>query len=171
MRWFESLDCLAYAASPFGRDAQIFYLAISENKIEKRTFSLMSYYLLSIHWHLCFDVTHHYILSSVLPKEVGVSAGVKHQKLQLVTYLLPNQQPVGLDVALPLALTVAVEHVWPVNFGQSPVAFEQLDDGTKLVHRIATLDATLQVLLKLVGSGDLVCHQIPILLKNSSLLA
>ena len=92
----------------------------------------MSFVLLSVHWHLCFDVTHHYILSSVLPKEVGVSAGVKHQKLQLVTYLLPNQQPVGLDVALPLALTVAVEHVWPVNFGQSPVAFEQLDDGTTL---------------------------------------
>jgi hypothetical protein len=31
---------LAYAASPFGRDAQIFYLAISENKIEKRTLFL-----------------------------------------------------------------------------------------------------------------------------------
>ena len=48
-------------------------------------------------------------------------------------------------------MAVAVEHVWPVNFGQSSVAFKQLDDGTKLIHRIATLDATLQVLLKLVG--------------------
>ena len=67
-----------------------------------------------------------------LTEKVGVGAGVEHKQFQFVTYLLPYQQPVGLDVALPLALAVAVEHVWPVNFGQSSVAFKQLDDGATL---------------------------------------
>lgn len=98
-------------------------------------------------------------------------ASVQHQQLQFVIYTLPYQQPVGLDMAFPLAFAVAVEYMWPINIGQLSVAFKQLDDGSKLVHRIAPLDATLQVLLKLVSGGNLVCHQIPILLKNSSLLA
>ena len=64
-----------------------------------------------------------------------------------------------------------MEHVGAIDFGQSSVAFEQLDDGAEFVHRIATLDTTLQVLLELVGGGNLVSHQMPIFLKNSSLFS
>ncbi len=120
-------------------------------------------------WH--FYALELFILPPVLAKQVGVSTGVKHQKFQLVALLLPNQQPVGLDMTLPLALAVAVEHVGAIDFGQSSVAFEQLDDGAEFVHRIATFDTTLQVFLELVGSGNLVSHQMPIFLKNSSLFS
>ena len=106
-----------------------------------------------------------------LPEQIRVSAGIEHQQLQFVALLFPYQQPVGLYVTLPLALAVAVEHVWTISLRQASVAFEQLDDGTKLVHRIATFDATFQVFLELVGGGNLVCHQMPIFLKNSSLLS
>ena len=52
------LASLGYAASPFGGDAQIFYLAISENKMVSGRYSFMSFVLLSVHWRICFDVTH-----------------------------------------------------------------------------------------------------------------
>ena len=104
-------------------------------------------------------------------EQVRVSAGVEHQQFQFVSFLLPYQQPVGLDVALPLALAVSKELMGMIDFGQAPVAFEQLDDGAEFIHRIATLDAALQILLELVGGGNLVSHQMPIFLKNSSLLS
>ena len=33
-----------------------------------------------------------------LAEQVGMGAGIEHQKFQFVTCLLPYQQPVGLDV-------------------------------------------------------------------------
>ena len=152
-------------------DGRIFW-RFWKTRLKSGRYSFMSFILLSVHWRICFKVTHNlYILPPVLAEQVGVCAGVKHQKFQFVALLLPNQQPVGLDMTLPLALSVTVEHVWAIDFGQSSVAFEQLDDGAEFIHRIATLDTTLQVLLELVGGGNLVSHQMPIFLKNSSLFS
>ena len=49
-----------------------------------------------------------------LTEEVGVGAGVEHDEDKFLFALLPNEKPVELDVALPLSLAVAVEHVGQV---------------------------------------------------------
>lgn len=74
-------------------------------------------------------------------------------------------------MTFPLSLAVTTQKMRTVNFGQTSITFEQLDDSAKLIHRITTLNTAFQILFKLMRSGNLVCHQIPIFLKNSSLLA
>ena len=49
-------------------------------------------------------------------KQIGVSAGVEHYKDKFGIVLLPNQQPIRLDMTFPLPLTVAVKLMLSIFF-------------------------------------------------------
>ena len=100
-----------------------------------------------------------------------MSAGVEHQKLKLITGLFPYQQPVWFYMAFPLPFAVAMKDMGMIAFRKSSVRFEQLDDSAELIHWTTPLNATFEVAFKLVGGRNLISHQIPIFLKNSSLLS
>ena len=51
-------------------------------------------------------------------KQVGMCACTEHNKNEFLVVLLPNEQPVRLDVTLPLTLAVAVELMRLVFCGQ-----------------------------------------------------
>jgi len=63
-----------------------------------------------------------------------------------------------------------MKHVGAVFSREFSITFQQFDDLTKIIHGVTTLDAAVQILLKLMGGINLV-HQIPIFLKKSSLLS
>ena len=44
-----------------------------------------------------------------LTEQVGMCACIKHDEDKFLVVLLPDEEPVGLDVALPLALAVVVQ--------------------------------------------------------------
>ena len=73
-------------------------------------------------------------------------------------------------MTLPLSITISFQSMWMVNGRQHTVTLQQLDNRSELIHRITTLDATFEILLKLGGSSNFI-HQIPIALKNSSLFS
>ena len=50
-------------------------------------------------------------------EQVGVRAGLQKQQRQFVVILLPRHQPVRLDVAFPLSLTIAWQFMWSVLLG------------------------------------------------------
>ena len=99
-----------------------------------------------------------------------MSTRIEHQQFQHIVILFPYQQPVWLDVTLPLTFTTAMKHMGTILGREFPVTFQQFDDLTKIIHGVTTLDAAIQILLKLMSGINLV-HQIPIFLKNSSLLS
>ena len=64
------------------------------------------------------DVTHYlYVapLTSVLAEQVGVSAGIGHQQHKFPVVLIPDKKPVWSDVALPIALKLAVKDMRPIS--------------------------------------------------------
>ena len=47
-------------------------------------------------------------LTFVLSEKVGMCACINHDKNKLLVVLLPDKQPIGLNVTLPLVLAVRV---------------------------------------------------------------
>ena len=97
-------------------------------------------------------------LPFVLSEQVGVRAGVRHQKHQFSVVLLPNHQPVGLDVALPAAGILAREQVGTVLGGERAGSGKQLDGVLDELHVVAALLATLHVFLEALRGYYLVLH-------------
>ena len=79
---------------------------------------------------------------------------VEHDEDKLLVALLPDEEPVGLDVALPLTLSVAVEHMGKVLGGQFAVGREDADGCTQLLHVIAATLAKLHLALEFARELD-----------------
>ena len=90
---------------------------------------------------------------------------VEHDEEEFRVVLLPDEQPVGLDVALPLPLSVAVKLVRPVFCRQTAVTLKQFHRLPQFVHRVALSDAASHVLVEGFGRLECVCHQSPNFLK------
>ena len=144
---------------------------LSNNKNQKWTFSLMSYYLLSIHWHLCFLITHGYSLSSVLTKEVRMSAGIGHQQYQFAVVLVPNEEPVRSDMTLPIAFVLAVKNVRTVFLRQTTFCSEYIEYIGQQLLVVAPLEATFERPFEFTGVAQRVLHALHCLIRSSTLLA
>ena len=64
-------------------------------------------------------------LSFLLPEQVGMCTRVEHDENEFRVVLLPDEQPVWLDVTLPLSLTVAMKFVRLVFSRQATVTLKQ----------------------------------------------
>ena len=73
---------------------------------------------------------------------------VKHNENKLLVALLPDEEPVGLNVALPLSLAVAVELMGLVFSRQCTCLGKQHNGIFDKLHVVATLLAALDVLFE-----------------------
>ncbi len=83
----------------------------------------------------------------------------KKRKLGIV--LLPEHQPVALQVALPRAGIVARQFVWALFAWQLAVGFQQTDGRLQQFHIISTLAATFGVAAEGLGHSNDVHAQMP----------
>ena len=83
---------------------------------------------------------------------------IEHDEDKLLVVLLPNEEPVWLDMAHPLALAVAVELMGLVFCGQCACLGKQHNSIFDKLHVIATLLATLHVLFEAFRWYNLVLH-------------
>ena len=81
-------------------------------------------------------------------EQVGVRSRIEHDEDKFLVVLLPNEEPVGLDVALPLTLAVAVQHMWKVLGGQLAIGGENADGCFEQFHVIAATLAKLHLVLE-----------------------
>ena len=91
-------------------------------------------------------------------KQVGMCACTEHNENEFLVVLLPNEQPVRLDVTLPLTLAVAVELMRLVFCRQCARLGKQHNSILDKLHVIATLLATLHVFFKAFRWYNLVPH-------------
>ena len=78
-------------------------------------------------------------------------AGSREQEYKLRIVLLPNQEPVGFQVALPATAVLSRQLMGPIYFGKLAVGFKQADGGLEQLHVIAALAATFRVLSERLG--------------------
>ena len=76
---------------------------------------------------LCYVLSTHlrFRLSFLLPEQVGMCTCVEHDENEFRVVLHPDEQPVGLYVALPLPLAVAMKLVRLIFRGQAAVTLKQ----------------------------------------------
>ena len=79
-----------------------------------------------------------FLLLIFLVEQVGVRPRVEHDEDELRVVLLPDEQPVRLDVALPLALTVAVKFMRLIFYRQLALNGKNADGSAQLLHIIAS---------------------------------
>ena len=83
-----------------------------------------------------------------------MGASLQEEQRQLRVILFPGHQPVGLNVALPLPLTVARQLMRAIHGGQSARFSEQGNCIENQLQVKTSLLAALQVLLEAFGSFD-----------------
>ena len=85
-------------------------------------------------------------------EQIGVCAGVEHQQGEACVVLLPDEQPVRLDVALPRHPALeARQLVRTVLLRQGTFYSENINQVCNLVHVKSALDAPLDSTLELRG--------------------
>ena len=144
------------------------------NKNQKWTFCLMSYSLLSVHWHICFYVIHYlYVapLTSVLAEQVGVSACISHQQHKFPIILIPDKKPVRSDVAFPVAFELAMKNVRSIFLWKFTFCWQDVKDFCQLMLVVASFEATFQRTLELASIAQRVLHALHWFIKSSTLLA
>ena len=52
-----------------------------------------------------------YLFIILLTEQIGMRACIEHHKDEFAVVLFPDEQPIGLYVALPLALSIAMQLV------------------------------------------------------------
>ena len=67
---------------------------------------------------------HIWLFLILFVEQIRVRARVEHDEDELCVVLLPDEQPVGLDVALPLAAAVAVKLMRLIFYRQKSVALK-----------------------------------------------
>ena len=90
---------------------------------------------------------HIWLFLILFVEQIRVRARVEHDEDELCVVLLPDEQPVGLDVALPLSLSVARQYVGAVFLFESFSVQQLADHRPKLVHWQPTPFTAFQVLL------------------------
>lgn len=81
---------------------------------------------------------------------------VKHHKNQFFVVLFPNEKPVGLNMAFPLAFAVAMKLVWKVFFWQFSIHRQDSDGFSNEFHVITPLFAKPHIAFKLARKLDAV---------------
>lgn len=85
-------------------------------------------------------------------EQIGVCAGVEHQQGEACVVLLPDEQPVRLDVALPRhPILEARQLVRTVLLRQGAFYAENINQVCNLVHVKPSLDAPFNGTLELCG--------------------
>ena len=87
---------------------------------------------------------------------MGIRSEEEERQLRII--LLPSHQPVGFDVALPNAVHVARQFVWPVMLWQRASGFKQVHRVCNKFHVKPTLDAAAELFLEAGGEYNLICH-------------
>jgi len=99
------------------------------------------------------------VVSFVLfAKQVGMSTSIEHDENEFLVILLPNEQPVRLDVTFPLTFAIAVELMRLVFCGQCTCRGKQHNSIFDQLHVVTTLLATLHVFFKAFRWYNLVLH-------------
>lgn len=83
-----------------------------------------------------------------------MGACLQEEQRQLRVVLFPRHQPVGLNVAFPLTLTVARQPVWAILGGQRASFSEQSDGILYQLEVKSSLAAEFQVFLEACGVAD-----------------
>ena len=100
-----------------------------------------------------------------------MSSCIYQYKNEFCFVLLPNKEPVGLDVALPLPLVVAVQLVSLILLVELLAAQQLGHNIPQFLHRQAALLADFQILLALASDAQLVFRHPSISLIKSSRLS
>lgn len=81
---------------------------------------------------------------------------VKHHKDKFFVVLFPNEKPVGLNMALPLAFAVAMKLVWKVFFWQFSIHRQDSNGFSNEFHVVTPFFAKPHFTLKLACKLDVV---------------
>ena len=100
-----------------------------------------------------------------------MSSSIYQYKNEFCFVLLPNKEPVGLNVALPLPLAVAVQLVSLILLVEFLAAQQFGHDIPQFLHRQAALLAELHVLFALAGDAQFVFRHPSISFIKSSRLS
>lgn len=84
-------------------------------------------------------------------EQIGMRARIEHDENKLLVVLLPDEEPIGLDVAFPLALAVAVEHMRKVLGWQHAIIREDADSRTQQLHVVAATFAKFHLTFEFAG--------------------
>ena len=79
---------------------------------------------------------HIWLFLILFVKQVRVRARVEHDEDELCVVLLPDEQPVGLDVALPLAAAVTVKNVRLIFCWKFALSGKDADGSLQFLHVI-----------------------------------
>ena len=110
-------------------------------------------------------------LTSVFAEQVGVSACISHQQHKLLVVLVPDEKPVGNDVALPVAFILTVKDMGPILFRESAFRCQDVKDFRQQLLVVAPFETTLQRTLELASVAQRVLHALHCFIKSSTLLA
>ncbi len=86
------------------------------------------------------------------PEKIGMGTRINKQKHEFIIILTPNQQPVGLDVALPFTLAIPMQFMRAVMRRQNTIIRQTFKNFLQFFHRKSSLNTALQALLKLIGN-------------------
>ena len=95
------------------------------------------------------------------PKDVGVGAGTVERDDAYLGVFLVEQQPVGIDVAFPVALVVARQQVVMQVGGESLAILKHPNDGVQIAQLEASTLGQFQILAERAGWFDCkLCHRV-----------
>ena len=124
-----------------------------------------------LHWHLCFLITHGYSLSSVLTKEVRMSAGIGHQQYQFAVILVPDEEPVRSDMTLPIAIVLPMRDVRVILLWQTAFCRKDVEYIGQQLLIVASFEATFKRPFEFTGVAQRVLYALHCLIRSSTLLA
>ena len=95
---------------------------------------------------------------SLLLEQVGVSACTSKQESQLRVVLLPYQQPIWLQMALPATDKVACQFVRAIGGWQLSVGFQYADSRLKQFHIKSPFATPFRIFTESAGHPNFIFH-------------